>query len=92
MADAMNSLVLRMNVCYSSGLNMWRHPMHVLGQKPPMPSLDKSENILIVGFLKTALLINMPSSVDLRKSRQRFRSSMAPREPFVQVVHEVHGI
>ena len=42
-----------------------------------MPSPVESKKVMVVGFLKMTMLIDMPSSADLRKSSQRLRSSMA---------------
>ena len=74
-ADPMYSLVLRVNARCSSGVKWYLQPVPVWGQKPPIPNSDESENVVMVGFLNTIRLIEIPWWADWRKSSQRSRSS-----------------
>ena len=74
-ADAMYSLVLRVRACCSSSVKLYLQPIPVFGKKPPIPHSDESEKVVMVGFLKSTLLAEIPYFSDSRNSSQRSRSS-----------------
>ena len=55
------SFVLREKAFCSSVVSMYRHRMFEVEQNPPMPVSLASVSTIVVGVLKTTLLIEMPS-------------------------------
>ena len=73
--DAMYSLVLRVKACCSSSMKRYLQPIPVCGQKPPIPHFEESKKVVMVGFLKITLLMEMPYFSDNKNSSQSSRSS-----------------
>ena len=48
--------------------------MPVWGEKPPIPTSDESEYVMMVGFRKTILLIEMPAFAEFKNLSHRVRS------------------
>ena len=74
-ADAMYYLVLRVKACCSFSVKPYLRTIPVCGQKPPIPHYDKSEKIVMVGFLKITLLMELKYFDDSRNSSQGSRLS-----------------
>ena len=74
-ADDMYSLVLIVKACCSSYVKRYLQPIPVFGQKLPIPHSDESEKVVMVGFLKITLLMEMPSFADSGNYIQRSSSS-----------------
>ena len=70
-SDAMYSLVSRVKACCSSSVKLYLQPIPVFGKKPPIPHSDESEKVVMVGFLKITLLMEMPSFADSGNYIQR---------------------
>ena len=74
-ADAMYTLVLRVKACCSSSVKLYLQPIPVCGQKPPIPHFDESEKVVMVGFPKITLLMEMLYFSDSRNSSHMSRLS-----------------
>ena len=63
-------------------MKRYLQPIPVCGQKTPIPHSDDSKKVVMVGFLKTTLFIEMPSFADSRNYSQRSRLSRVRLEIF----------
>ena len=72
-SDAMYSLVLRVKACCSPSIKQYLQPIPVFGQKPSIPHSDDSEKVVMVGFLKINLLMEMPYFADSSNYSQSYR-------------------
>ena len=85
-ADAMYSLVLRVKACCSSSVKRYSQKITVCGEKLPIPHSSESDNVVMIGFLKITILMDMPYFADSRNSSQRSRSSKARLESLTLVL------
>ena len=73
----MNFLHLIVKVCCSDSVNLSLHMMPIVGEEPPMPRSEASENDWSVGLRKTIRLREIPSSAGARNWSHRRRSAFA---------------
>ena len=72
-SEDMYSLVLRLKACCYSSVKRYLQPIPVYGQEEPITYSDESEKVVMVGFPKITLLMEMLYFSDSRNSSQRSR-------------------